>query len=391
MDQAGIDLFNKAGIQTDTGKKDPETLLKVISDDDALVVRSATRVTREVLEAGSRGSLKIVGRAGVGYDNIDLAAASEYGIIVKFAPYGNTNSAAQMALALILNVSRKIPQAHYSLKNGIWQKKQFEGAEITPDTILGIIGCGRIGQRLSQLVSGLDMKVMGYDTAPERVKSEFPHSRIEYKEKGQVLRMSDFVSIHVDGDIKVIGEQELSLMKPSAYLINVSRGLNVGEDALYQALVNKTIAGAGLDVYQNEPKEGARFESNFARLENIVLTPHLGASTIQAQEKTSKEIAEAVIGFLLGGDYTKALNARETVQAEERPTYTFFVHHLDQPGVFADITAVLREARINIRENPSRQIGVNGAAHTTYIVHSPITPELLQKLNTIPGVYRAVQ
>lgn len=389
MDKEGIELFRQAGIETDTEKKNPKTLVDVIGDYDGLIVRSATDVPQEVIEAGSRGNLKIVGRAGVGVDNIDTGTSSEHGIVIKFAPYGNTNSAAQHTFFLIGAVSRNIPQAHHTLKNGIWQKKPFKGVELTPETTLGVLGCGRVGQRLSELVRGFDVKVVGYDEALERVKIYYPNSRIEYRSKEEVLEISDYVSIHIGGSAVIIGERELSRMKPTAYIINTSRGGNIDEEALYKVLKNGRIAGAALDVYTNESelKEGGEFKSMLIGLDNVVLTPHLGASTDEAQKKTSREIAEVVIGYLLRGDFTNAVNVGESVAAEEKPVYPLFIHHVDKPGMFAEISAVLKKHQINIRENPSRQLGKDGTAITIYLLHSQVGPEVIKQLNTIPQVY----
>src|SRR3989338_4794956 len=162
MDEEGLEVFKRAGIETDTRKRDIGKLVDEIGGFDSLVVRSATKVTRDVIEAGVKGNLIIIGRAGVGYDNVDVDAASEYGLVVKYAPHGNTNATAELAIALMLSVSRNIPQAHSSLVDGVWRKKEFQGRELSHKT-LGIIGCGRVGQRLSQLVIGFDMEVIGYD------------------------------------------------------------------------------------------------------------------------------------------------------------------------------------------------------------------------------------
>src|SRR5271157_3133344 len=172
MDEEGIKLFKNAEIETDNCKRDPKSLVEQIGDFDALVVRSATAVTREIIESGVKGNLKVIGRAGVGIDNIDIKAAVENGIIVKSAPFGNTNATAELALALMMSVSRRVAQGHYSLKRGIWRKKCFEGTELSGKT-LGIIGCGRIGQKLSELAVGLSMETIGYDpvvTSSSRIK-----------------------------------------------------------------------------------------------------------------------------------------------------------------------------------------------------------------------------
>jgi D-3-phosphoglycerate dehydrogenase len=381
LEKEGIGLFEEFGIKTDTRKRDLKSLIADIGQFDALVVRSATKVTREVLEAGAKGSLKIVGRAGVGYDNIDLAAASENGIIVKSAPSGNTNAVAELALCLMLDVSRNVPQAHQSLKNGVWKKEKLRGTELSYK-ILGILGCGKIGQRVAELARrGFDMEVIGYDLKP------CFESGIKFMSKEEVLAKADYVSIHTGGTEVVVGEKELSLMKPTACLINTSRGANVDEHALYKALKEKKIAGAALDVYAEEPKvEGTEFRNRLRELDNVILSSHLGASTIEAQRETSTEIARVISGYLLGGDFTDSVNAGESIELEERPVYTLFIHHRDVPGVFARIDKVLADNDINIRANYSRQIGKSGYAISVYVLHKKVSPEIIKTLKEIENI-----
>lgn len=387
MDDEGLEVFHNAGIETDTGKRDIGALVEEIGSFDGLVVRSATNVTREVIEAGYKGNLIIIGRAGVGYDNIDVDAASEHRIVVKYAPHGNANATAELALALMLSVSRKVPQAHYSLVNGVWRKKEFQGTELSQKT-LGIIGCGRIGKRLSELVIGFNMEVVGYDPVID------PDSRIKYlKTIDDVLKRADYVSIHAAGNGKpIIGQREIDMMKPGAYLINASRGQNVDERALYDALSNRKIAGAALDVYSNEPNEGQEFTHMLKGLPNVVMTSHLGASTMEAQKKTSIEMAEAIVSYL-HGNFSNAVNVGETVEAERRRTYSIIISHQDIPGAFQKISEVLAAKGINIRENPSRKIGINGASNgdvnTVYRVHQAPGKEVLSALESLPMVYRA--
>ncbi len=379
----GIRIFESAGIATDKKNRDEKALVEQIGEFDALVVRSATKVTREVIEAGARGNLKAVGRAGIGFDNIDTVAASQQGIIVKNAPWSNINAAAELALALMLNVSRSLPQAHYSLKHAVWRKKSFEGSELSGKT-LGIIGCGRIGQRLSELVLGFNMDVIGYDPVVN------VSSRIKFLSKEEVLKRSDYVSVHASGGEVIIGEREISLMKPTAYLINTSRGSNVDERVLFNALEQRKIAGAGLDVYEDEPKdEGGEFRSRMRKMNNVVLSPHLGASTKEAQLKTSVEIAQAVANYLRRGDFSDAVNVGERIELESRAFYPLFVFHDDKPGMFAKIDKVLADYGINIRETPSRQIG-DGCAIAVYIVHQKVGRDVLESLKSLEGVHRAI-
>ena len=374
IENHGIRVFEEAGIKTDTQRRDLNSLIADIAQFDALIVRSTTKVTREVLEAGTKGKLKIVGRAGVGYDNIDIVAATENGIVVKCAQLGNINAVAELALSLMLSISRNIPQTHLSLKQGIWKKEDFNGTELSNKT-LGIIGCGKIGQRLAQIARhSFGMKTIGYDICP------CFDTGINFMSKEEVLTKADYVSIHTGGKDIIMGEKELSLMKPTAYLINTSRGCNVDEKALYQTLKKRRIAGTALDVYTKEPTvEGTKFKNKLRTLDNVIFTSHLGASTIEAQRATSTEIAQVVLDYLLGGDFTNAVNVGETIELEENPVYALFIHHRDIPGVFASIDKVLTDNKVNIRTIYSRQIGT-GFAIAVYLLHQKVDPEILKTL-----------
>lgn len=381
LEREGIALLQEAGLETDTRKRDLPTLIAEIGQFDAVIVRSATKVTREVIEAGAKGKLKIVGRAGVGYDNINVTAASENGVVVKSAPYGNTNAVAELTLGLMLSVSRNIPQAYKSLRSGIWAKEKLKGTELAFKT-LGILGCGKIGQKVAELARrGFDMEVIGYDIRP------CLESSIKFVSKKEVLSQADYVTIHTGGSEIVVGAPELALMKPTAFLINTSRGSNIDDRALYCALKEKRIAGAALDVFENEPKsEGAEFKSDLLELDNVVLTSHLGASTSEAQKETSVEIARVVASYLRGGDFANSVNAGESIELEERPVYTLFIHHRDVPGVFANIDKVLADNDINIRANYSRQIGKSGYAVSVYVVHKRVSTEIIKTLKNIDNI-----
>ncbi|MDR0471718.1 MAG: ACT domain-containing protein [Nitrososphaerota archaeon] len=380
LEKEGLAVFQQAGIETDTKKRDATQLLSEIGQFDALVVRSATKVTREIIEAGAKGKLKIIGRAGVGYDNIDAAAASECGVVVKIAPYGSTNAVAELAFGLMLALSRNIPQAHYSLKNGVWIKKKLEGRELSFKT-LGLIGCGRIGQKVARIAKlGFDMEIIGYDINP------CLESGIKFLTKEEVLKQADYLSIHTGGKDIIIGAKELASMKSSAYIINTSRGNNIDQTALYDALKDDKIAGYGTDVYKEEPKgEGDPFTDKLKELGNVVLSSHLGASTVEAQRDTSTEIAKVLSSYLLGGDFTNAVNAGESIDVEEKEVFTLFIHHKDVPGVFANIDKVLADNNINIRANYSRQIST-GYAISVYVIHHKVTPEIITALKAIPNI-----
>ncbi len=382
LEKEGLKIFHDAGIESDTKKRDLPALVAEIGNFDALIVRSATKVTREVIEAGAKGKLKIVGRAGVGFDNIDAAAASEFGVVIKIAPYGSTNAVAELTIGLMLSVSRNTPQAHHSLRNGVWIKKQLEGRELNGKT-LGLIGCGRIGQKVAQIAKlGFNMEVVGFDIKP------CPESGIKFlPTKEDVLSKADYLSVHTGGKEVIIGARELALMKPSAYIINTSRGNNIDQQALYNALKEGKIAGYATDVYKEEPKaENDPFNDKLKELDNVVLSSHLGASTLEAQKETSTEMARVISSYLLGGDFTNAVNAGESIEVEEKAVYTLFIHHRDVPGVFAAIDKVLADCDINIRANYSRQIGNSGYAISVYVIHKKVTVDIINKLKAIPNV-----
>ncbi|MCX8150634.1 MAG: ACT domain-containing protein [Candidatus Bathyarchaeota archaeon] len=381
LEKEGLKFFEDYGIETDTKKRDATTLVADIGQFDALVVRSATKVTREVIEAGAKGKLKIIGRAGVGYDNIDVDAASDHGILVKTAPSGNTNAVAELTICLLLNVARNIPQAHQTLKKGIWEKSKLKGVELSYKT-LGILGCGKIGQRVAELARrGFDMEVLGYDICP------CAEAKIKFVSKEEVIKNADFITIHTGGKAVLIGEKELAMMKPTAYVINTSRGANIDEEALYRALKEKRIAGAALDVYSEEPKtDGAEFKNKLRELDNVIFSPHLGASTLEAQRETAIEIARVITNYLTGGDFSNAVNAGESIELEEKAVYTLFIHHRDVPGVFANIDKVLADNNINIRANYSRQVGKGNYAISVYVLHQRVQPKIIEVLKKIPNV-----
>lgn len=384
LSNEGIRLFQEAGIEVDTKRRDTNQLISEIGQFDALIVRSSTKVTKKIIESGALGKLKVIGRAGVGYDNIDVSSASKNGIVVKYAPYGNTNAVAELTLGLILSISRNIPQAHQSLKSGTWKKAKLRGTELSYK-ILGILGCGKIGNRVGELARrGFDMEVLGYDICP------CFESNIKMVSKEEVLSKSDYVTIHTGGNRVIVGEKELSLMKPTAYLINTSRGSNIDTKALYKILKEKKIAGAALDVFTEEPKaEGADFRSGLSDLNNVILSSHLGASTIEAQRETSMEIARVIIGYLLGGDFANSVNAGESIELEEQPVYPLFIHHRDVPGVFANIDKLLADNEINIRANYSRQIGKTGYAISVYVLHKKVPTKIVNKLKKIENICTA--
>ncbi|MFC1994658.1 phosphoglycerate dehydrogenase [Chloroflexota bacterium] len=269
-----------------------DELVGIIGDYDALVVRSETRVTARVIEAGSR--LVVVGRAGVGVDNIDLEAATRRGVVVVNAPAGNTVSAAEHTLALLLALARHIPQANACLRGGEWRRDIFMGTEVRHKTV-GIIGLGRVGVELARRAQGLEMHVIAHDpfVAVERVR----HLGIELVSKEELLKQADFITVHTPltkATRGVIGEKELALVKPTVYIINTARGGIIDEQALYQAVESGRVAGAAVDVFTEEPAR----DNILCQSEKIIVTPHLAASTAEAQTSVAVDVAEQVVAVL---------------------------------------------------------------------------------------------
>ena len=281
-----------------------EELLAEIGDYDGLIIRSATRVTAEVLERA--GNLKAIGRAGIGVDNIDVEAATKHGVLVANAPESNTVAAAEHTLALMLAAARRIPAADNSLRGGEWNRSAFKGVEVAEKT-LGLVGLGHVGTIVARGAVGMGMRVLAYDpyVSEERMRS----MNVERAESlDGILEHSDFVSLHVPRTpqtARMVDAGALEKMKPSAYLINVARGGIVDEVALYNALKEGTIAGAALDVFAEEPTT----DSPLFALPNVVVTPHLGASTAEAQDRAGITAAEQVATALRGAVPMHAINA----------------------------------------------------------------------------------
>jgi len=271
-----------------------EELAREIGKYDALMVRSATKVTRDIIERAER--LKVIGRAGIGVDNIDVDAASEKGIYVVNSPTGSTRSVAELTFALMFALARHIHRADATMRQGIWAKKKLKGIELLGKT-LGLIGSGNIAREVAKMANCLGMKVLVY--SPHCTQEKASEMGAELKSLEDIFRESDFVSLHIpktEETYHMVDERLLSLMKPTAYLINVARGGVVDEDALYKVLKERKIAGAALDVYEKEPPE----KSPLFELENVVFTPHIGAATKEGQIRAGVICAEQILKVLDG-------------------------------------------------------------------------------------------
>jgi len=304
LSEVGVEIFRETpdlevDVLTDLT---PQELKGVVGQYHALVIRSATRVTAEIIEAAH--NLKVIGRAGIGLDNVDVPAASKKGIVVMNTPEGNTITAAEHTLAMILSLSRNIPQATASLKQGKWEKQKFQGQEVFNKT-LGVIGVGRIGRLVAGRAKGLQMKVIVYDPyiKPETIEQ----LDLEPVSFDELLQRSDYITIHTpstDETINMINKKTISRMKKGAMLINCARGNIVNQDDLCAALTSGHLAGAALDVFGKEPPGKIKLMS----LPNFICTPHLGASTKEAQEKVAKDVAQQIVDYLMYGSVRNAVN-----------------------------------------------------------------------------------
>jgi D-3-phosphoglycerate dehydrogenase len=301
----GEKILKEAGIEVDvnTGLP-PEELKAIISDYDGLVIRSATKVREDIIEAATK--LKVVGRAGIGLDNVDIPAASEKGIVVMNAPDGNATTAAEHAISMMMSLARNIPQATASMKAGKWEKKSFMGREVTSKT-LGIVGIGRIGSIVASRAQGLKMKVIAYDPfMPDELVKKIGVERVDLLE---LAARADFVSVHTPltkDTHHLLSTEFFATMKKEAMFIDCARGGVLDEEALYAALKEGEIAGAALDVFEKEPTtlDG----TPLLGLNNFICTPHLGASTAEAQENVAVAIAEQMADYLLKGTVRNAVN-----------------------------------------------------------------------------------
>jgi len=301
----GEKILREAGLDVDvnTGLS-PEELKAIIPEYDGLVIRSATKVREDIIEAATR--LKVVGRAGIGLDNVDIPAASQKGIVVMNAPDGNATTAAEHAISMMMSLARNIPQATASMKAGKWEKKKFMGRELTGKT-LGIVGIGRIGSIVANRAQGLHMKVIAYD--PFMPAELVEKLGVELVELNELAERADFISVHTPltkGTHHLLSTEFFAHMKPDAMFIDCARGGVLDEAALYDALKEGRIAGAALDVFEKEPT--SLEDTPLLALDNFICTPHLGASTSEAQENVASAIAEQVADYLLRGAVRNAVN-----------------------------------------------------------------------------------
>jgi D-3-phosphoglycerate dehydrogenase len=313
MDPKAAAIFRDRGIEVDeiTGKS-PDELKAIIGDYDGLAIRSSTKVSRDLLAAAER--LRVVGRAGIGVDNVDIPAASAKGVVVMNTPFGNSITTAEHAIALMFALARQLPEADSSTQAGKWEKNRFMGVEVTGKT-LGLIGAGNIGSIVASRALGLRMKVVAYDPflTPERAVE----LGVEKAELDQLLARADFISLHTpltDQTRNILGKEALAKTKPGVRIVNCARGGLIDEAALKEGLESGHIGGAALDVFAQEPAK----DSPLFGTPNFISTPHLGASTSEAQVNVAIQVAEQMSDFLLLGGITNAINM-PSLSAEEAP------------------------------------------------------------------------
>jgi D-3-phosphoglycerate dehydrogenase / 2-oxoglutarate reductase len=331
LSETAVQIFRDRGVDVDYKPdlgKDKDALLAAIGDYDGLAIRSASKVTPKIISAAPR--LRVIGRAGIGVDNVDIPAATERGIVVMNTPFGNAITTAEHAISMMMALARQIPEANASTRAGKWEKNRFMGVELYNKT-LGVIGCGNIGSIVADRGLGLKMRVIAFDPflSPERAME----IGVEKVELDDIFKRADFITLHTpltDKTRNIVNAESLAKCRKGVRIINCARGGLVNEDALYEALIAKKVAGAALDVFEVEPATSHKLFD----LENVVCTPHLGASTGEAQENVALQVAEQMSDFLLNGAVSNALNM-PSISAVEAPRLTPFVSLAQKLGAFA--------------------------------------------------------
>ncbi|MCQ8119077.1 phosphoglycerate dehydrogenase [Methylomonas rosea] len=351
--QEGIQIHIQTGLSEDT-------LCEIIPDYDALLIRSDTQVTARVLKAAT--CLKVVGRAGIGVDNVDLNAATEQGVIVMNTPDANATTTAELAIAHMFSLSRNLPFANQSVREGKWERSKLMGAEITHKT-LAVLGFGTIGRIVAQRGNGLGMRVIAYD--PFVAPDVFAKHGAEMVDLEALVKQADYLTLHcplLEKTKNIIGREQLAMMKKSARLINCARGGLVDESALYDALKDGRIAGAALDVYEQEPPK----DSPLLTLDNVVFTPHLGASTKEAQVAVSVEIARQAVKYLQTGEAVNALNLPR-LSAEE----------LSKAQPFMNLANILGKVLVGLIDQPIQKLEVAVYGKAAEVKIRPISAEAM--------------
>ncbi len=359
----------------------PDQLLKIIDQYDALLVRSQTEVTKEVIEQGT--NLQVIARAGVGVDNIDIDAATEHGVVVVNAPNGNMNAAAEHTMAMMMSLARNIPQAFHTLKNNIWDRAAYMGVELKNKT-LGIVGLGRIGGEVAHRAKGQRMNVIAYD--PFLTEKQAETMGIRQGTFDEVIEQADFLTVHtplMKETRHIIDADVFKKMKPNAFLINCARGGIVDEDALYNALMAKEIAGAAIDVFVEEPA----LDHPLLTLPNVIATPHLGASTVEAQENVAIDVSQDVVRIVDGKPPRNPVNI-PSVPEEAMQEVAPYIELANKLGEF--LARVQTEA---IEEMHIRYAGevasIDVAPLTRNVLKGYLNRHLANRVNDVNAAYVA--
>ena len=364
MDPKAAEIFRAQGCDVDkiTGKT-PEELKAIIGQYDGLAIRSSTKVTKEILEAAT--NLKVIGRAGIGVDNVDIPASSAKGVVVMNTPFGNSITTAEHAIALMFALARQIPEADLSTQAGKWEKNRFMGVEVTGKT-LGLIGAGNIGSIVASRALGLKMKVVAFDPflSPERAIE----MGVEKVELGDLLERADFITLHTpltDQTRNILSRENLAKTKKGVRIVNCARGGLIDEAALKDLLDSGHIAGAALDVFQTEPAH----ESPLFGTPGFISTPHLGASTNEAQVNVAIQVAEQMADYLVNGGVTNALNM-PSLSAEEAPKLKPYMTLAEELGSLIG----------QLARTPVREISVEVEGAAAHLNQTPITGAVLAGL-----------
>ncbi len=367
LSPAAVEIFRRRGIEVDLKPGlSPAELRTVIAPYDGLAVRSATKVTKELLEAAT--NLKVVGRAGIGVDNVDLKSATARGVVVMNTPHGNSITTAEHAIAMMFALARQIPEASASTRAGKWEKNRFMGVELTGKT-LGLIGCGNIGSIVADRAIGLRMRVIAFD--PYLNEKRALDLGVEKMELDALLERADIITLHTpltDATRNILSREALARTRPGVRVVNCARGGLIDEAALADAIRSGHVAGAALDVFEHEPAT----DSPLFALENVVCTPHLGAATAEAQENVALQVAEQMSDFLLTGAVTNAINM-PSVSAEDAPRLRPYMELCRLLGGFAGQLT-------HVREGVIRRVGIEYEGQAASLNHKPLTAAALAGL-----------
>lgn len=372
----GVDILKNAGLEVDvkTGLP-PDELKKIIGEYEALIVRSATKATAEIIEAAK--NLKVIGRAGSGLDNVDKNAATKRGIVVMNTPGGNTITTAEHTMALILSMARQIPQATASMKAGKWEKKKFMGVELY-NKVLGIIGLGNIGSHVAKMALGMGMNVITFDPYLSEEKAKSLGVKVVALE--EVITKSDFITLHIpmtNETKNLINADRISKMKKGVRIINASRGGIIDETALYDALKSGQVAAAALDVFEKEPPD----KNPLLELDNFICTPHLGASTEDAQENVALAVSDQIVDYLVHGTIRNAVNF-PSLSADALSLVQPYINLAERMGTFlvqnfeGGLEGVVIEYRGEVAS-------LNCTPITIAVLKGILTPILLETVNFV--------